>query len=189
VGAVSLPEGEPASWASLESAWRLETEASILLRILPRFYAVPVLDAAIALPAPGAGIVPGRLRAGSAVSGDGRGYAGLDLLFPLVNGLEVRLANLAILRSVFGGAYGEAESVFTGPPATAALAPETWDLHAGVQLGVTFASLGGLVLPLAAGVDIAVSDLARGTVDLAGSLGIFLSAHVPTGFYAANLTW
>jgi hypothetical protein len=148
-----------------------------------------VLDAALAFPAPGAGIVPGRLRAGSAAAGDGRGYAGLDLLFPIVNGLEVRLANLAILRSVFGGAYGEAERVFTGPPAAAALSPDAWDLHAGVQLGVTLASLAGLVLPLAAGVDIAVSDLARGTVDLPQSLRLFLSAHVPTNFYAANLTW
>jgi hypothetical protein len=90
---------------------------------------------------------------------------------------------------VFGGAYGEAESVFTGPPATAVLGPDAWDLHAGVQLGVTLASLAGLVLPLAAGVDVAVSDLARGTVDLPRSLRFFLSAHVPTGFYAANLTW
>jgi hypothetical protein len=167
----------------------VEAEVGIFLRLLPRLYAVPVVDAALGFPVPGPGIVPGRLRAGDASWGDGRGYLGLDLLFPIANGLEVRLANVAILRSVYGGLYAEAEDVFTGLPTAFVLSPGLWDLHAGIQVGVTLTTLGGAAFPLAAGIDAAVSQLARGAVSWGTALRLYLSAHVPTSFYGLTLTW
>jgi hypothetical protein len=188
-GSLAPASGMPFDWLSLEAAFRVQAEASVFLRLLPRFYAVPVLDAALAFPAPGAGIVPGRLRAGDSSTGDGRAYAGLDLLFPVVNGLEVPLANLAILRSVFAGVYAEAEDVFTGLPRLLVLSPPLWEMRAGVQAGVLLTTLGGARLPLAAGVDVAVSRIAWGTETWAEGLRFFFSAHVPTLFYGTSVTW
>ena len=186
---LSLGAAGSLGWTSLEAACRVQAEASVFLRILPRFYAVPVLDAALAFPAPGAGIVSGRLRAGDSASGDGRAYAGLDLLFPVVNGLEVPLANLAILRSVFAGLYAEAQDVFTGAPTLFVLSPSLWEMRAGAQLGVTLATVGGAAFPLAVGIDVAVSRLAWGIDTWATGLRLFLCVHAPTLFYGQNLTW
>jgi hypothetical protein len=188
-GSLAPASGTPFDWLSLQAACRVQAEASAFLRPLPRFYAVPVLDAALAFPAPGAGIVPGRLRAGDSSTGDGRAYAGLDLLFPIANGLEVPLANLAILRSVFAGVYAEAEDVFTGLPTLLVLSPSLWEMRAGIQAGVLLTTLGGAALPLAAGVDLAVSRIAWGTESWAEGLRFFFSAHVPTLFYGTTVTW
>jgi hypothetical protein len=187
--AASLDPGPAFDWATLEAALRVQAEASVFLRILPRLYAVPVLDGALGFPSPGSAVVPGRLRAGDPAAGDGRLYVGLDVLFPVVNGLEAQLGNLAILRSVFAGVYAEAEDVFTGPPTAFVLSPSLWELRAGLQAGVMLTTLAGAAFPLAAGLDVAVSRIAWGTETLATGLRFFLSAQLPTLFYAGNLTW
>jgi hypothetical protein len=164
-------------------ALRIGSDISAFLRVFPRVYLVPAVDAAIAWPtqSTGSGLAGSRVRAGGDSAGDGRLLISVDLLFPIANGLEWKAFNLVILRSIYSCLYFEAESFYSG------LALESVDLHAGFELGTVFSTLADKEVPLALGMDFPITRIMQSEGAFWASL--FVSTHLPMLLYGAALAY
>ena len=81
------------------------------LRLFPRVYLSPSIDDAIGFGTDEIPDVPGMARVSKAYRGKHRLSAGIDLLFPIVSDLAIKILNLILFHSILSSVYVEIEQL------------------------------------------------------------------------------
>ena len=167
--------GDPGVNASIDS--------SIFFRLFPRTYLVPSISAAGGW---GTGTISGSsLRSMPDIGAEDKYkiYGGLDLIFPLWNGIDLEIFNLLIFRSLSSSVYFETEQTFVSSPALNA-----FNFHAGLQLALRvdtlLTALTQIGIPIVIGLDVSLNDL-----DQTDFFSFFISTSLPLYFYSLLLTY